>query len=89
MVYPQKDSAMSEQLKKDIPLADGFRAAPFVKVQQRTLPPRLWWWEIRKDGIGVPYRASAAAYRSGQEALEAGQAALSAIQKAVKRTMPA
>jgi hypothetical protein len=67
---------MVDQLQRNVPFDDGFRAKPFVRVRQRRSPPRLWCWEIHFENAAYPLRASESTYHSAQDAWEAGQAAL-------------
>ena len=70
---------MTDKLQKALPLDDGFRTKPFVRVRQRQSPPRLWCWEICMESVHFPLRVSANTYRSAQDAWEAGQAALAQV----------
>jgi len=61
------------------PLDDGFRAKPFVRTRQQPCPPRLWRWEICREGDPLPVQSSACVYRSAHDAWEAAQVALAAV----------
>ena len=70
---------MGDQLQKDVPLADGWRDKPIVRVRQRPTPPRSWRWEIWMESERWPRWASESIYRSAYDAWGAGTVYLARI----------
>ena len=54
----------------------------FVKVALRSRSPKLWGWELYRDGGDHVLQRSEACYRHPEEAWKAGQTALTASETA-------
>ena len=63
---------MGDRLQRDVPLADGWRDKPIIKVRQRPTPPRSWRWEIWVESEQCHRWASESIYRSAHDAWNAG-----------------
>ena len=54
----------------------------FVKVALRSRSPKLWGWDLHRDGGAHVLQRSEACYRDPEDAWRAGQAALAAFETA-------
>lgn len=60
----------------------------FVKVHLRSRSPRLWGWEVCREGTGIAVRSSEDLFRCAEDAWRAGRVILTELETVRRSRRP-